>query len=170
MIPWSTSSELPSKTNSGNEALIRIYRVAHLVADNLLLTSNWELRFSIRSLYRASHVLVDLGWVDFDFCVPPTCPAASAKFPSAQAESGRQRNTRNPSPRNPVYKHMGRPELWRNFGLDVNKQCSATRWATLSTEKVYTFMKVLTPSCDSLDSDFHYGDPIDGVRSFMNPV
>ena len=27
--------------------------------------------------YRVSHVLVDLGWVEFDFCVPPSCPAAS---------------------------------------------------------------------------------------------
>ena len=27
------------------------YRVAHLVTDNLLLTSNWELCFSLRSLY-----------------------------------------------------------------------------------------------------------------------
>ena len=39
--------------------------------------------------YRVSHLLVDLGWVDFDLGVPPilpSCPAASAKFPSAQAE------------------------------------------------------------------------------------
>ena len=28
-----------------------MYRVAHLVAYNLLLTSNWELRFSKRSVY-----------------------------------------------------------------------------------------------------------------------
>ena len=28
-----------------------IYRVAHLVEDNLLLTSNWELRFSKINLY-----------------------------------------------------------------------------------------------------------------------
>ena len=27
--------------------------------------------------YRATHVLVDLGWVDFDFGVPPSCPATS---------------------------------------------------------------------------------------------
>ena len=27
------------------------YMVTHMVADNLLLTSNWELRFSIRILY-----------------------------------------------------------------------------------------------------------------------
>ena len=42
--------------------------------------------------YRVSHVLVDLGWVDFDIYVPPilpSCPAASAKFPSAQAELSR---------------------------------------------------------------------------------
>ena len=30
---------------------LHLYRVAHLVADNLLLTSNWELRFSMRILY-----------------------------------------------------------------------------------------------------------------------
>ena len=54
------------------------------------------------------YVLVDLGWVDFDFCVPPSCPAAFAKFPSAQVESGRQRNTQNPSQPNPVYDNMGR--------------------------------------------------------------
>ena len=28
-----------------------LYRVAHLVVDNRLLTSNWELRFRIKSLY-----------------------------------------------------------------------------------------------------------------------
>ena len=30
--------------------------------------------------YRGSHLLVDLGWVDFDLGVPPSCPAPSAKF------------------------------------------------------------------------------------------
>ena len=59
--------------------------------------------------YRVSHVLVDLGWVDFDFCVPPRCPAASAKLPSAQAESGEQWNTFNPSQQNPVSAHLGHP-------------------------------------------------------------
>ena len=57
------------------------------------------------------YVLVDLGWVDFDFCVPPSCPAASAKFPSAQAELGRQWNTQNPSQQNPVSAHLGHPVL-----------------------------------------------------------
>ena len=37
--------------------------------------------------YRVSHFLVDLGWVDFDVGVQVP-NSASAKFPSAQAESG----------------------------------------------------------------------------------
>ena len=39
----------------------------------------------------------------------PSCPAASAKFPSSQAESGREWNTRNPSRQNPVYEQMNHP-------------------------------------------------------------
>ena len=38
----------------------------------------------------------------------PPCPAASAKFPSAQAELGRQWNTQNSSQPNPVHEDMGR--------------------------------------------------------------
>ena len=63
-------------------------------------------------------MLADLGWVDFDLSVPPilpSCPAASAKFPSAQAELGRQWNTQNSSQPNPVYEHMGRPVFARAF-------------------------------------------------------
>ena len=52
----------------------------------------------------------DLGGVDFDLCVPPSCPAA--KFPSAQAESGRQWNTRNPSQQNPVSAQLGHPVVY----------------------------------------------------------
>ena len=33
--------------------------------------------------HRASHVHVDMGWVDFDFCVPPTCPAAYPLWPNS---------------------------------------------------------------------------------------
>ena len=42
-----------------------------------------------RNFYRAIHMVVDLGWVDFDLGVPPSRPAAYAKFPSAQTELGR---------------------------------------------------------------------------------
>ena len=61
--------------------------------------------------YKMSHVLVDLGWDAFDGVphILPSCQAASAKFPSAHAESGRQWNTQNPRQPNPVYEHMGRP-------------------------------------------------------------
>ena len=46
----------------------------------------------MKLIYRVSHLLVDLGWVDFDLGVPLSCPAAQPllpKFPSAQAELGR---------------------------------------------------------------------------------
>ena len=57
-------------------------------------------------VYRVSHLLVDLGWVDFDSGVPQSCPATSAQFPSVQAESGRQWNTQNSSHPNPVHEQM----------------------------------------------------------------
>ena len=61
-------------------------------------------------------------WAEtFDLCsiILPSCPAASAKFPSAQAESGRQWNTRNPSQQNPVSSHLGHPVLTicKNWGF-----------------------------------------------------
>ena len=43
---------------------------------------------------QGSHVLVGLGWVDFDFCVPPSCPAAQPPLPNyhqlkqSRADSG----------------------------------------------------------------------------------
>ena len=50
------------------------------------------------AVYRVAHLVVHLGWVDLEFessTVLPNCPAAPAKFPSAQAELGRQWNTQN---------------------------------------------------------------------------
>ena len=34
-------------------------------------------------VYRASHKLVALGWVGFDFCVPPCYPAAQLLLPNS---------------------------------------------------------------------------------------
>ena len=34
-------------------------------------------------IYRASHVLVDLGWVEFDFRVPPSCPVYQPPLPNS---------------------------------------------------------------------------------------
>ena len=56
-----------------------------------------------------SHVLVHPGWVDFNLGVPPSCPVAFAKLPSAQAESARQWNTQNPSQPNPGPRADGTP-------------------------------------------------------------
>ena len=50
--------------------------------------------WSTTTLYRSSHVLVDLGWVDFDFSVPPSCLVAQPLLPNShqpkhsQADSG----------------------------------------------------------------------------------
>ena len=53
-----------------------------------------------------------LGWLTW-LWFPPSCPATSAKFPSAQAESGRQWNSRNQSrnlsQRYPVSAHLRHP-------------------------------------------------------------
>ena len=34
-------------------------------------------------MYRVIHLLVDLGWVDFDLGVPPYCPAAQLLLPNS---------------------------------------------------------------------------------------
>ena len=34
-------------------------------------------------IYGVSHLLVDLGWVDFDSGVPPSCPAAEPLLPNS---------------------------------------------------------------------------------------
>ena len=64
---------------------------------------------TIQANYRVSHLIVDVGWVDSDWGVPPSSPAASAKFPSAKSESGRRWNTQSPSQSNPVQEQMGHP-------------------------------------------------------------
>ena len=46
---------------------VTIYRVVHLVQDNILLTLRKVLRFR---LYRVSRLPAYLGWVDFDLGCP----------------------------------------------------------------------------------------------------
>ena len=55
-------------------------------------------------IYRVTHLHANQGWVDFDLgCsnILPSCSAAFAKFPPAQAESGRKWHSQNPSQPNP---------------------------------------------------------------------
>ena len=50
-------------------------------------------RSIVRCTYRVTHLLANLGWVDFYLgcsTILPRCSATSAKFPPAQAESDRQ--------------------------------------------------------------------------------
>ena len=62
---------------------------------NPLLKGDNDFKQSWSSLsYRVSQVSWDLGWVDFDFCVPPSCPADQPLLPKShqpkqsRAESG----------------------------------------------------------------------------------
>ena len=41
------------------------------------------LQTEILPINRAFHVLVDLGWIDFDFFVPPSCPATQPLLPKS---------------------------------------------------------------------------------------
>ena len=67
-------------TGEGEEAV-----EAKIVGYLTLMVAPW---------HRVSHLVVDLGWVDyFGLGFSPSCPAASATFALAQAESGRQWNT-----------------------------------------------------------------------------
>ena len=65
-------------------------------------------------MYRALafHVLVDLGWVDFDFCVPPSRQAAQPLLP----------NSHQPK------------QIWAGSGtleIQVNKTQSTSTWDAL---------------------------------------
>ena len=50
-----------------------------------------------------------LGWVDFDFGFPPSCPAASAKSPSRISQTVELWNTQNSCQPNTVHEQMGNP-------------------------------------------------------------
>ena len=51
-----------------------------------------------------------LGWLWFESStIWPSCPATSAKFPSAREEFGRQGNSQNPINPTQVYDQLGRP-------------------------------------------------------------
>ena len=62
--------------------------------------------------YMGTHLLANLGWVDFDLecsTILPSCSTSSANFPSAQAEPGRGWNSPNQSQPNPAIRPDGPP-------------------------------------------------------------
>ena len=71
-----------------------------------------NLSYILIGMYRVSHLVIDLGLVDFEIECSPllrSCQATSAKFPSTKAELGRQWDNKNPSQPNQVYDQMARP-------------------------------------------------------------
>ena len=74
--------------------------------DNILCVGIYDLtarRFIGSYNYRVSHLLMDLGWVDFDLGVPLTCPATQPLLPNShhpkpnRADSGRPKIKFNPT-------------------------------------------------------------------------
>ena len=55
------------------------YKKSHVVDKDEQTMYGYE---ASRSQYRLSHLLMDLGWVDFDLGVPPSCPAAQPLLPN----------------------------------------------------------------------------------------
>ena len=59
--------------------------------------SEKEVRGKIVScVYRVIHLVVDLGWVDFDLAVPPSCPSTQPFLPNSYQP--RQNWTDSPRP------------------------------------------------------------------------
>ena len=71
------------------------YTVTHQVGPNLLLTSKQKLRFSIKSIYRVSQKVSDLGWVDLDMGSSPGWWAAivATYCPSRVGEHAKSKST-----------------------------------------------------------------------------
>ena len=80
--------------------------------------------------YRVSHLLVDLGWTDFDFVVP-------SHFCQIHISPGRQWNTQNPSqpnpgPRGPLLPNSYQPRQTVEHSKPKPTQPRSTRtWETL---------------------------------------
>ena len=79
-------------------------------------------RLQMKYHYRVVHLVVNLGSVDLDLGVSPSCPTASAKLPSAQAELGRHGNNQNSSQPNPGSRPDGPPctVTWSQVGVVWN--------------------------------------------------
>ena len=65
------------------------------------------------TFYRVSHLIVDLGWDDFNLGVPTSCPSAQPLLPNSHqtgnnwtVENLKFKSTQLP---NPVLEHMGHP-------------------------------------------------------------
>ena len=76
------------------------YKKSHVVDKDEQTMYGYE---ASRSQYRLSHLLMDLGWVDFDLGVPPSCPAAQPLLPNyhqpkqSYIDSGTLKNQVNPT-------------------------------------------------------------------------
>ena len=77
------------------------------------------MRLTVTHINRASHFYVDLGWVDFDFCVPPSCPAAQPLLPNSHQPKQSQADS-------------------ETLEIQVNKTQSKLTWIPCTSKQVLT--------------------------------
>ena len=94
----------------------------------------------IGDFYRVVHLFVDLGWVDFELSVPPSCPSAQPLLPNSHqaiqnwADSGTlkiQVSLTSPRPDESPYAEFSFPSFievvrlsFREFPQLVGRYCS----------------------------------------------
>ena len=76
-------------------------------------------------LYRVSHLLVDLGWVDSDLGVPPSGPAAQPLLPNSHQPRQNRADTHNSSQPNQGLQYMGRPV---QVGPEIAVHLNLRKW------------------------------------------
>ena len=124
-----------------------------------------------RHLYRVSHLLIDLVWVDFDLGAPPSCPSAQPLLPNSHqprhnlADSGTLKIKVNPtqfsSRCNTLY--TSRLSGGNNIFKDVNNSLARTT----ATFDLMTILKciICNPSqMESMQRIFIHYRPYDFAR------
>ena len=86
--------------------VIVVLQIAGVGLMNFVLI-NWLRSTDTSQNYRASQVVVDLGWVDFDLRVPPSGPAAQQHLPNTH-QPGKSLADRGKI-KNHVYDHLECP-------------------------------------------------------------
>ena len=85
--------------------------------------------------------MANLGWVDFDLNVPPSCLAAQPLLPNS-----RQWSTQNSSRPNPVHEHMGHSTLYVDDSFII----------PLPKKPITTACLVIHDSNHESESSLHY--------------
>ena len=112
-----------------------------------------------RGVYRVTHLLANLGWVDFDLgcsTILPSSSGSSANFPSAQAQPGRGWNSQNQSQPIPGSPGDGSPCIWRYINISHITSCSGwSSWLSWGISLILGVTKV-SKGTNTWFSSYHW--------------